>query len=67
MSATAYISPEQAAKRLGLCAGWVREMCHRGVFKTAHRPGVGHRAKWLIALNEVVDHKMRSHVNQHEN
>jgi hypothetical protein len=41
----------------------VQKMCEGGVFRTAHKPGMGRNAHWKISSQEVNQHKYKSHPN----
>jgi hypothetical protein len=58
-----YISVSIASKRLCLGVRMVQKMCEGGVFRTAHKPGMGRNAHWKISSQEVNQHKYKSHPN----
>lgn len=56
-----YITTHIAANILQLGERRVRAMCDLGVFATAHKPGFGAHAHWLILRAEVSAHKFNGH------
>ena len=55
------ITVHVAAKHiLGLSHEYVCKMCQMGVFKSAHKPGVGRKAHWRLSRKEVMDHVKNS-------
>lgn len=49
-----YITTKDAAPMLHVGDRRVRTLCGSGFFKTAHKPGWGVQAHWLILQAEVV-------------
>lgn len=52
-----------ACQMLGLGKRQVQTMMERGVFRTAHKPGLGKNSHWVVSRSEVLMHLYKSHPN----
>ena len=52
-----------ACKYLPLSRRQMAEMCSRGIFKTAFKPGIGGKtSKWMVHRAEIIQHKLNAHL-----
>jgi len=51
------IDVSRAAKLLGVSRWTVTRMCQNGLFKTAHKPGMGKQSWWKLSRLEVLERK----------
>jgi len=53
-----------AARLLGISPRMVRYMCEAGLFRSAHKPGFGRNANWMMIRHEVILRKYNPNQNK---
>lgn len=61
-SITDFISVSEIRERYlpEVSSRWITEMCKRGVFPSAKKPGYGTNAHWRVIRAEVINHVLQN-------